>query len=81
MHRVPFLCTGNSARSQLAEAMLRLLGGRDCEVASAGTHPTVVHPLTTLVLHELTIDISHARSKHLDEFLDTTYGYVITVCD
>jgi arsenate reductase (thioredoxin) len=79
--RVLFLCTGNSARSQLAEAMLRVLGGPAFEVASAGTHPAGVHPLTIHVLAEVGIDITHARSKHLDEFVDDTWDDVITVCD
>lgn len=81
MHRVLFLCTGNSARSQLAEAMLRVLGGRAFEVASAGTQPAGLHPLTVRVLAEVGIDAASARSKHLDEFLDQSWDYVITVCD
>lgn len=81
VQRVLFLCTGNSARSQLAEALLRTLGGRAFEVASAGTHPAGVHPLTTHVLAEVGVDVAGARSKHLDEFLDQAWDHVITVCD
>ncbi len=81
MCRVLFLCTGNSARSQLAEAMLRALGGHTFEVASAGTQPAGLHPLTVRVLAEVGIDAGRARSKHLDEFLDQPWDYVITVCD
>jgi arsenate reductase len=78
---VLFLCTGNSARSQLAEALLRALGGASFEVASAGTAPAGLHPCTVLVLAELGIDVSQARSKHLDEFVALPWDYVITVCD
>jgi arsenate reductase len=78
---VLFLCTGNSARSQLAEALLRVLGGAAFEVASAGTEPAGVNPLTVRVLGEIGIDIAQARSKHLDEFVAQPWDYVITVCD
>jgi arsenate reductase (thioredoxin) len=81
VQRVLFLCTGNSARSQLAEAMLRVLGGAAFEVASAGTHPAGVHPLTVQVLAEVGIDASSARSKHLDEFIAEPWDLVVTVCD
>jgi arsenate reductase len=79
--RVLFVCTGNSARSQIAEAILGRLGGRDFEVQSAGTHPGVVNPLTIRVLSEIGIDWSGARSKSVVEFLDGHFDYVITVCD
>jgi arsenate reductase len=81
LHRVLFICTGNSARSQMAEALLRVLGGSTFHAASAGTHPTAVHPLTLRVLGELGIDASGARSKHLDEFVDEPWDYAVTVCD
>ncbi len=79
--RVLFVCTGNSARSQISEALLRRDGGAAFEVASAGTYPKGVHPLTVRVLAEVGIDISGARSKHLTEFLDQPWDYVVTVCD
>lgn len=79
--RVLFLCTHNSARSQMAEALLRWLGEGRFEVTSAGTEPSVVHPLAVEAMAEIGIDISGARSKHLDEFTDQQFDYVITVCD
>jgi arsenate reductase (thioredoxin) len=79
--RVLFVCTGNSARSQMAEAILGRLGGPDFEVHSAGTHPGVVNPLTIRALSEIGIDWSEARSKSVSEFLDQPFDYVITVCD
>jgi arsenate reductase (thioredoxin) len=79
--RVLILCTGNSARSQMAEAWLRYLGGRAYSVYSAGTHPTVVNPLAIAVMAECGIDLGQARSKSVTEFLDQSFDYVITVCD
>ena len=79
--RVLFVCTGNSARSQLAEAVLGRLGGSDFEVHSAGTEPHGVNPYTVRVLGEAGIDWSAARSKSVDEFLGQAFDYVITVCD
>jgi arsenate reductase len=79
--RVLFVCTGNSARSQMAEAILRSRGGPAFDVASAGTEPKGVNPLTVRVLAEVGIDISSARSKSVVEFLDRPFDYVITVCD
>ena len=79
--RVLFLCTGNSARSQLAEALLRERCGARVRVASAGTDPRAVHPLTVEVLAEAGIDASDAVSKRLDRFLDEQWDWVITVCD
>jgi len=79
--RVLFVCTGNSARSQFAEAILRRLGGPDFDVGSAGTHPGHVNPLTVRALAEIGIDWSGARSKSVTEFLDQSFDYVITVCD
>jgi len=79
--RVLFVCTGNSARSQMAEAILRRRGGPAFEVASAGTEPKGVNPLTIQALAEIGIDISNARSKSVREFLDHEFDYVITVCD
>lgn len=79
--RVLFLCTHNSARSQMAEALLRSLSHGKIEVFSAGTEPAQIHPLAIRAMQELNLDIQHHRSKHLDDFLDQTFDYVITVCD
>ena len=79
--RVLFVCTGNSARSQIGEALLASMGKGDFEAASAGTNPRGVNPLAIAVLAENGIDWSAARSKSVDEFLDQQFDYVITVCD
>jgi arsenate reductase len=79
--RVLFVCTGNSARSILAEALLRRRGGDRFEVFSAGTEPRGVNPLTIRVLEEAGIDASWARSKSVQEFIGQPFDYVITVCD
>jgi len=79
--RVLFLCTHNSARSQIAEALLQHDGGSDFEVVSAGTEATRVNPCAVRVLAEAGIDWSHAESKAIDRFLDQRFDYVITVCD
>lgn len=79
--RVLFLCTHNSARSQMAEALLRHIGGARFDVYSAGTEATRVHPLAVRAMAEIGIDISGARSKYLREFIDDEFDYVITVCD
>ncbi len=79
--RVLFLCTGNSARSQMAEALLRLIGGPDFDVESAGTRPRGVHPLAVEVILECGIDISQAISKPVDGLTDRDWDYIITLCD
>ncbi len=79
--RVLFVCTHNSARSQIAEALLQRDGGADFEVHSAGTEATRVNPYAVQVLAELGIDWSQALSKTIDRFLDQQFDYVITVCD
>jgi arsenate reductase len=79
--RVLILCTGNSARSQMAEGLLRHEAGDRFEVFSAGTHPTIVRPEAVAVMNELGIDISHHWSKRVDEFAGEHFDYVITVCD
>ncbi len=79
--RVLFVCTGNSARSVMAEALLRLHGGDDFEVHSAGTEPKGINPLTLRTLEASGIDASWARSKSVTEFLGQRFDYVITVCD
>ena len=79
--RVLILCTGNSARSQMAEGLLRHDAGDRFDVASAGTKPGVVRPEAIAAMRELGIDISGHRSKHVDEFAATPFDCVITVCD
>ena len=79
--RVLFLCTHNSARSQMAEGFLRALGGERFEVQSAGTEKTRVHPLAVRVMGERAIDIGWHTSKVYDELIHTSWDYVITVCD
>ncbi len=79
--RILFLCTHNSARSQLAEGLLRQLAGDRFEVASAGTEATRVRPLAVEVMAELGIDISKQESKTLDRYLGEPFDAVITVCD
>jgi arsenate reductase len=79
--RVLILCTGNSARSQMAEGLLRCDGGEAFAVESAGLDPSSVRPEAVEVMRELGIDISSQRSKSLDEFLQQSFDYVITVCD
>jgi arsenate reductase (thioredoxin) len=79
--RVLFVCTGNSTRSVMAEALLRRHGRADFEVHSAGTEPKGINPLTLRVLEEAGIDASWARSKSVTEFLGQPFDYVITVCD
>jgi thioredoxin type arsenate reductase len=79
--RVLFLCTRNSARSQMAEVFLRQLGRDRFEVASAGTEATRVHPLAIRVMREVGMDISAHRSKTVDALLGDPWDYVITVCD
>jgi arsenate reductase len=79
--RVLILCTGNSARSQMAEGLLRSFGGDRFEVVSAGTKPSAVRAEAIAVMSELRIDISSHRSKHVLEFDGQHFDYVITVCD
>ena len=79
--RVLVVCTGNSARSLMAEALLRSKGGDTFEVHSAGTHPKGVNPLTLRVLEDAGLDASWARSKSVEEYLGQSFDYVITVCD
>lgn len=81
--RILFLCTGNSARSIMAEAIMRKLAGDRFETFSAGSHPAgCVHPRALEVLHDyFGIDASGARSKSWDEFREQPFDFVITVCD
>src|SRR5262245_41384924 len=78
---VLFLCTGNSARSQMAEAFLRTCGGDYFEAYSAGLEPKGIHPLTKQVMEEVGVDISQQWSKNLTEYLGKKhFGYLVTVC-
>jgi arsenate reductase len=79
--RVLILCTGNSARSQMAEGLLRHNAGDRFEVESAGTKASFVRPEAIAVLRELGIDISRHHSKNVNEFEGQDFDYVITVCD
>ena len=80
--RVLFLCTGNSARSQMAEALLRKYGGEFFEPYSAGLEPKGVNPLTIRVLDEVGIDISNQTSKSIEAYLGKlSFQYLVTVCD
>lgn len=79
--RVLFICTGNVARSQIAEGLLRHLAGGKAEVFSAGLVPSYVRPNAIAVMKELGIDISQHRSKSMNEFIETRFDYVVTVCD
>lgn len=79
--RVLFLCTGNSARSQMAEGLLRHWAGDRFEVFSAGTRPAGLNPNAVNAMAEMGIDIAGRRSKSVEEFADQQFDYVITVCD
>ena len=79
--RVLILCTGNSARSQMAEGLLRHDAGDRFEVFSAGVNPTQVRAEAIEAMREVGIDISGQRSKSVDEFIGQQFDYVITVCD
>jgi arsenate reductase len=79
--RVLFLCTGNSARSQMAESLLRHLAGDRFQVFSAGTRPAGLNPNAVTVMSEIGIDIAGSRSKSVDEFVGQGFNYVFTVCD
>lgn len=79
--KVLFLCTHNSARSQIAEGLLNTIYGSRYEAHSAGIEPSKVNPYAVEVMKELGIDISNNRSKSIEEFRDTNFDYVVTVCD
>jgi arsenate reductase len=78
---VLFLCTGNSARSQMAEGLMRHLRGDEFEVYSAGVEPKSVHPKAVQAMQEIGIDISGQKSKHIDELPDREFDHIITLCD
>ena len=80
-HRVLFVCTHNSARSQMAEAMLRTFAGETFEAYSAGTEAAGIRPEAVQVMNELGVDISGQRSKTIDEFRGQSFEWFITVCD
>ena len=79
--RVLFLCTGNSARSQIAEALAEQLSGGAVSAASAGSHPKPLHPNAVRVMRKRGIDLDGRRSKHLSEFSRRRFDYVISLCD
>src|SRR5215204_5436688 len=79
--RALFLCTHNSARSQMAEGLLRALAGDRFEAMSAGTEATHVRPLAVRAMEEIGVDISEQESKTLERYLKESFDYVITVCD
>ena len=79
--RVLFLCTHNSARSQMAEALLRQAAAGRFAVESAGTEPDALHPLAVRAMAELGVDISSQRSKDVRRFVEDQFDYLITVCD
>ena len=79
--RILILCTGNSARSQMAEGILRHLNANEYDVVSAGIEPTHVWPEAIAAMREIDIDISSHRSKSVDEFAGQDFDFVITVCD
>jgi arsenate reductase len=81
LKRVLILCTGNSARSQMAEGLLRHTAGDMFEVQSAGVSPSSVRPEAIEAMDEIAIDISRHRSKSVDEFVGQDFDYIITVCD
>jgi protein-tyrosine-phosphatase/DNA-binding transcriptional ArsR family regulator len=80
-YRVLFLCTGNSARSQIAEALAEQMSGGAIEAVSAGSHPKPLHPNAVRVMKRRGIDIAANRTKHLDEFVARRFDMVITLCD
>ena len=80
--KVLFLCTGNSARSQMAEAFLRKHGGTAYEAYSAGLEPTEINPMTVRVMQEKGIDLAGQRAKDVSEYMGKVhFGYMITLCD
>jgi arsenate reductase len=79
--RVLFLCTHNSARSQIAEGLLKHHGKHDFEVFSAGNAPSGINPLAVQVMDECSIDIRQQESVHMDVYIDQQFDFIITVCD
>lgn len=79
--RVLFLCEGNADRSQMAEALLKHFGSKAYEVHSAGLEPRMIDPLAIVAMQEMGIDISGQREKHLNEYMEMQFDYVITLCE
>ena len=79
--KILFLCTGNSARSQMAEGLMRSLGGERWDVQSAGVIASYVHPIAIRAMEEIGINISYYASKSLDRFLNEEFDYIVTLCD
>src|SRR5574339_569573 len=79
--RILFLCTANSARSQMSEARLRLIASEHFDAESAGRHTAGLHQMTVEAMQEIGVDVRHQRSKHVEEFVGQYFTYVITVCD
>ncbi len=79
--KILFICTHNSARSQMAEGLLRASYPEDFDVYSGGTEPSEVNPKAIKVMEEIGVDISHQRAKNVSEFIDQKFDYVVTVCD
>ena len=79
--KVLFLCTGNSARSQMAEGLLNHMSHGEWKVQSAGIFPSYVHPLAIRAMEDIGIDISQQTSKSMDQFINEKFDYVITLCD
>lgn len=79
--KVLFVCRHNAARSQMAEAILRMRKGDRYEAYSAGTEPSTVHPMTIMVLREMGIDCSGCRAKSMNKFADINFDLVVTLCD
>ncbi len=79
--KVLFLCNKNSVRSQMAEGLMKALGGKPWKVRSGGSIPSFVHPLAIRVMGEIGIDISQQPSKSLNQFLNDEFDYIITLCD
>src|SRR4030042_4728309 len=79
--KVLFVCTGNSARSQMAEGLLKALGSREWKARSGGIFPSYVHPLAIRAMGEIGIDISKQTSKSIDRFVKKKFNYIITLCD
>ena len=80
-HRVIFICTGNSCRSQIAEGLLRKDAEDRFDIFSAGSDPSRLHPAAISVMEEWGIDISHQKSESIDNFIDNNFDIIITVCD
>tara|TARA_B000000475_G_C15612646_1_gene289703 strand:- start:15 stop:440 length:426 start_codon:yes stop_codon:yes gene_type:complete len=79
--KIIFICTGNACRSQIAEGVMRQLAGDKFDVFSAGSHPTLVHPMSIRVMKEIGIDITSHTSDPISNFLSKNINIVVTVCD